>query len=396
MLLQLLLPLPATFTVTLIGSYCDAPEFAVNGACVTAKPADVSGAGNTDTVPAGSWLFYTFNSAAFDPTVNNLINVVYNFTNVYIQEGYLPTSTWNIGVVEGNTQVINTPGVTSGPTTWFIGFDNSAGTADVGFSLNVTFAGCAAGLVGPACFVNTTSSNTTLDGTVVIELDASLDTNNQGDGISLDLSDDENAYAYFTLVNLPTFTEGFPYYVRVSVGNNELEDDEDNFGPALYAKLGGYPSAQSNDYAVSGSVANQVFLQVESTDDQWYLAVPTPADFSIWVGVNCPGNCDDNSHGSCLCSGVNGTTVACSAVANSTDYYALYAALPVSVGESAGACTCEDDDYAESFDCSQKSSPTVLFIVLIVIGGLIILFVAIGVPLYCYISNKRKERYERI
>jgi len=140
------------------------------------------------------------------------------------------------------------------------------------------------------------------------------------------------------------------------------------------------------------------YLYVANTDDVWYLAVPAPADFSLWIGVNCAGTCDNNDHGSCLCSdsALNGTTVECSSLYNSSYIYPLYSTLPYSTAESSGSCTCTDADYAGSFDCSQKGSPTVLFIVLIVIGGLIILFVAIGVPLYCYISNKRKERYERI
>jgi len=262
--------------------------------------------------------------------------------------------------------------------------------------LNVSFVACPADLVGPSCLVNSTASNSTTDGSTVIFLDANPTADNLGVAQSFDISGDYS-FAYFQLDNLPTFiNETGPYYVRVSVGNNELEDDEDNFGPTLYAKLNGYPSAESNDYAVGGSVANQVYLLVTNpTTDVWYLAVPTPADFSIWVGVNCPGSCD---HGSCLCSisATNGTTADCTTLYSSNNTYPLYSSLPYSTSESSGACTCSDDDYAESFDCSQKGSPTVLFIVLIVIGGLIILFVAIGVPLYCYISNKRKERYERI
>jgi hypothetical protein len=331
--------------------------------------------------------------------VVNQVSVNTNVSNVYIQSGYLPTSTWNLELT-GNPQIINTPGTTDAGEVYYIGFDNSEGTAALDVSLNVTFLVCAAQKVGPNCAVNTTTTNSTMDGSLVILLDASLDGDNNGAAMSMDLSDSDNTIVYFLLDNLPVFTsepnQGFPYYVRVSIGNNELEDDEDNFAPTLYAKLNGYPSAESNDYTVGNSVANQLFLPVTSEEDNWFIAVPIPSDFSIWVGVNCAGNCSDGDHGSCLCSSANGTTVACTAIANSTNYYGLYSSLPTSVGESAGSCTCSDDDYAQSFDCSEKSSPTVLFIVLIVIGGLIILFVAIGVPLYCYISNKRKERYERI
>jgi len=199
---------------------------------------------------------------------------------------------------------------------------------------------------------------------------------------------------------LPTFTNqtnnGFPYYVRISVGNSNLEDDNDNFGPVIYAKLNGYPSSQSYDYSASEAVANQIMLPVQSTTDNWIVAVALPDDFSIWVAVNCPGNCSNNDHGSCMCATADGSQVNCETIANATNqYYPLYQ-LPSYTVESPGYCTCSDSDYDASFDCSQKGSPTVLFIVLIVIGGLIILFVAIGVPLYCYISNKRKERYERI
>jgi len=320
-----------------------------------------------------------------------------------IQQGYLPTTDWYIESAGTGPITINTPGYFSSGDTYYLGFWNTQ-TTDLSVSVTVNYTVCSEGLIGPGCAVNQTNTNST-DGTSVISVSATLTdqsggSDNDGNAWEFSLKDDTNEYVYFQVIQLPTFADednnGFPYYVRASVGNTNLEDDdENNQGPTIYAKKNGIPSAQSYDTSATGSVANQVLLQVNEESDQWYLAV-TPADFSIWLVVNCAGNCSANEHGSCLCGTADGSNVDCDTLSNSTNLYPLYQNLPITTSESSGSCSCSDNDYDLSFDCSQKSSPTVLFIVLIVIGGLIILFVAIGVPLYCYISNKRKERYERI
>lgn len=374
------------YTITFGAYACDANQYYYNDACAAVGTLKLN-EGATFQVEASSWYYYQFNTGAFDSTVNNQINIVTNGT-FYLQEDYLPTESWNMG----SPLVLNTPATMANGQLYFIGFFNS-GTTAATYSINVTTAGCAnTNTFGPGCYV---TANSTASETGITPLNATLGPNNNGAAQEFSLSDSENEYIYFSLTDLPDYDT--PYYVRVSVGNNQI-DDNDVYAPNIYAKNGGYPSSESSDAAVtSNGVANQLVLTINDiTTDEWYIAVQLPADFSIWVGTNCAGNCSNNDHGSCMCSSGN-TTVDCSTLAtNATTYRDVFYSLPSATGDSAGVCDCSDDDYSDSFDCSQKSSPTVLFIILIVIGGLIILFVAIGVPLYCYISNKRKERYERI
>merc|ERR1712070_844013 len=103
--------------------------------------------------------------------------------------------------------------------------------------------------------------------------------------LQYDYSDDsyEHRYAYFKLIDYPVFRAS-RYYIRVSVGNNDVSSLDG--APAVFAKLGSVPSAQSNHYNAStvGDVAHQLLLPIDDStkDSNWYIAVQLPVDFSIW------------------------------------------------------------------------------------------------------------------
>jgi len=222
---------------------------------------------------------------------------------------------------------------------------------------------------------------------------------NNGSSLKFKLTDDsyDHDYAYFRLVGYPNYNGG-NYFIRVSIGNNDVTDL--NGAPAAFAKLGGLPSAESNHYNLSsnGDVVHQFSLPITSEiygdnvppENSWYIAVKLPADFSIWVGANCANNCSDGEHGDCWCN-----SNYCASVVSMDDpisYYNAFYVLPNNSTDSAGACSCSKDKYNFSFDCTQKNNGnSALYILLIAIGGLIVLGVAIGVPIYCYLANKKAK-----
>merc|ERR1712137_1377034 len=233
----------------------------------------------------------------------------------------------------------------------------------------------------PATLTNSASNNITV---------------NNGTALSLDYSDDsfEHDYAYFVLTNYPNIS--FPYSVKVSVGNNDAS--ELSGAPPVFAKLGSYPSAQSNDYNIStyGDVVHQLTLPITSEiyDDgnpspqnSWYIAVQLPSDFSIWVGTTCANNCSDGEHGDCMCNNEYCTT----ATNNGTNVEVFYH-LPYSLQDSSGACVCNKDKYGFSYDCTEKNNGrAALYILIIGIAGLLIVGIAIAVPVYCFILSKRRK-----
>jgi len=233
---------------------------------------------------------------------------------------------------------------------------------------------------------------------------------NNGTGWSFDYFDDDDSYphqyAYFSLADYPKLTA--PYYLRVTVGNNDAGNL--NGAPGFFAKKGGYPSAQSNHYNMTsvGDVAHQIVIRVTEEDlalqesgdvlpfeETWFFGVQLPSDFSIWVGVNCATNCSNGDHGECYCD-----EELCNDLLHenggSYDFY-YSQERPSSLSDSAGACTCSDDQYDRSFDCSSKgNSNSVLYLFLIALGGLIIIVVSIGVPLYCFVTHRKATNYERV
>lgn len=139
--------------------------------------------------------------------------------------------------------------------------------------------------------------------------------------------------------------------------------------PGIFASSTGIPSADS--YEIGSADAAQVnFLNVRGFGDEvidWIVAVQPLEDsdstgFQIFAGLGCANNC--TSHGTC----------------------------PPDDGAD-GYCTC-DSGYKD-FACSTQKLKTI-YIVLIAIGGAIVLAIAIGVPVGCYLKNRKRARYERV
>lgn len=204
-----------------------------------------------------------------------------------------------------------------------------------------------------------------------------------------DDDDDENI-AYYKIVN--THCCGVPAdatYVRVSVAPQGSGD-----GPTLYARQGYPPSKSFYDFNATGEYVNQLILPiipkaaVEAAGDfnpyAWYVAVEGDENYAIWVGGNCAGNCSDEKNGYCTCDG------------HECNPKTLWR-LPTTADDSFGRCTC--DKYT-NYDCtnnndSSSSTFKTIYIILIAVGGAIVLAVAIGVPVYCYLQNRKRNNYQR-
>lgn len=125
----------------------------------------------------------------------------------------------------------------------------------------------------------------------------------------------------------------------------------------------------------SGKAVNFIFTSAPASVSNvtWYIATSYEdgEDYVVWANIACPNLCQGDDYPS----------------ANATED------TKGQCDEQSGVCTC-DDGYDE-LTCT-KSGLAVVWIVLIVIAALIILAVAIGVPVGCYLRSRRKARYERV
>jgi len=341
----------------------------------------------------------------------NSLTITINNTDtgtIYIQEGYYPTTEWfldadlEIDDDEGFTHAtILSPGNPLAPETYFIGiynYDTSTQTVNV----STVTSQCSGSGFGYNCthnFDNTTNTPMSnvqpLSATITLN-DLNPGTNN-GTSLSFDYSDDDydDQFAYFSLTSYPDLDPGQLWYVRVTVANNDISDE--NGAPPFFAKLGSIPSEQSNQYNLStlGEVAHQFALPItpgDITPDQtWFLAVKLPVDFSIWLGVNCANNCSDDKHGSCYCGNVTCQSVTLNGV-DLTPFYLR----PGNLQDSGGACSCDNIDFAQSYDCTEKNNGYVgIYLLLLLSLFIIVLLLSVGVPVYCFIAKKRSVRHER-
>lgn len=149
-----------------------------------------------------------------------------------------------------------------------------------------------------------------------------------------------------------------------------VASDHGDDAPAIYASTVGIPSANGAEFVANQEDAQVNFLSADSpngTVANWIIAVQAlepedETDFEIWAGANCANNC--SSSGTCP-----------------------------SGSAANGMCRC--NDHYKDFQCSTKTLKTI-YIVLIAIGGAIVLAIAIGVPVGCYIKNRKRARYERV
>jgi len=177
-------------------------------------------------------------------------------------------------------------------------------------------------------------------------------------------------FTYFTFPGA-----AFPF-LKLGVAAEDNSDDT----PDVFVDIGFIPSPDSNILAntnesepahlisATQTPANTSFVWYQfeqSTNSKiigdWYVAVNSTNPFVLWSAVNgtCANNC--SNHGIC--------------------------------DDTSGWCNC-NDGY-EKYDCSEKVFPLV-WIILIAIGGAILLAIAIGVPVSCYLKNKKKSGYERV
>lgn len=414
-------PSKQNFTLTFTANQCEDPDYypiGSNNQCIPIDTLDIPET-TTVTIGAGVWKYFLITTPSYAQGNNlNSLNITCNGTkdgvNMYLQKDYLPVEAWHMipdTVVDDDetTAMILTPGYGNHPDRYFLGLFNS-NEAATQIQISTVNGTCGKVNNSTAFGYNCAhiSSNVTGNGGV-FQYSASIVNSsinngqvNNGSSLKFKLTDDmyDHDYAYFRLVNLPDYnTAGsYNYFIRVSVANNDVTDLSG--APAVFAKLGGLPSAQSNHYNFSsyGDVVHQLSLPITSeiynpnppSDNSWYIAVKLPADFSIWVGANCANNCSNGEHGDCWC-GANYCAQIVN-MSNPSSYYHAYYVLPSNDTDSAGACSCSKDKYDFSFDCTQKNNGnSALYILLIAIGGLIVLGVAIGVPIYCYLANKKAK-----
>eukprot|EP01100_Stratorugosa_tubuloviscum_P001753 TRINITY_DN1397_c3_g3_i1.p1 TRINITY_DN1397_c3_g3~~TRINITY_DN1397_c3_g3_i1.p1 ORF type:complete len:505 (-),score=230.74 TRINITY_DN1397_c3_g3_i1:138-1652(-) len=141
--------------------------------------------------------------------------------------------------------------------------------------------------------------------------------------------------------------------------------DEDGTVPNVFVSLNQIPSNES--YLLARTEADPVaFFHAETTNLQdWYIGVQSNGEseeYWIWIGdygYECAANC--SSHGVCN----------------------VYT----------GVCAC-DSSY-KNYLCSDKRLDTV-WIVLIAIACAVVLAIAIGVPIACYLKNSKNNSYERV
>jgi len=144
-------------------------------------------------------------------------------------------------------------------------------------------------------------------------------------------------------------------------------DHSDTDAPQIFASTVGIPSSNGSEFSAVSTTSQVNFLNVAAADGTtvalWIIAVESSTqDFEIWAGAGCANSC--SGQGSC---GEN--------------------------SGSNGVCSC--NEHYKDFECGTKTLKTI-YIVLIAIGGAIVLAIAIGVPVGCYIKNRKRARYERV
>lgn len=405
------------FQLTIQGIQCDQSLYPLsnkNGTtqCIQIQEIELNTEQTINSLNVGEWIYFKLDSGV----LNNFTNTLYLYLNdssngkIYSQSGYYPTASWYMETYDEKLDdqllrsTILTPGFFNSSETFFFGITN-IGSSPISFLFNVTVESCSNfDVFGLNCDHN--SGQNVDPSTGVYLLSATLSnpnstTNsnstfvNYGSAFSFDLDDDsfDSDYAYFTIDHYPDYPT--PYYIRVSVANNDVTDSDG--APPLYAKFGGYPSAQSNHYNVStlGDVVHQIAIRITAEEllspidstKTWYFAVPLPSDFSFWVGSNCAGNCDDQAYGICMCDNIS-----CQNASSTFSDPSVFYRIPNSLLDSGGACNCIDDDYDSSFNCSEVNYPNFwIWITVICIIAALVIVIGIGVPVICFLTNRKAK-----
>jgi hypothetical protein len=187
---------------------------------------------------------------------------------------------------------------------------------------------------------------------------------------------DNNTIAYAATKGGVSFTY-FTFNQKALKFGIASEDSSDG-APDVFVDINFIPSADSNLVANTNNSEEAHLVAVtteaqsgffwytfradaQAVDTNWLVAVNSTNGFVIWDASvsSCAKNC--SKRGTC--------------------------------DETTGVCIC--DDTYERYDCNDKVFPLV-WIILIAIGGAILLAIAIGVPVSCYVKNKKKSGYERV
>jgi len=182
-----------------------------------------------------------------------------------------------------------------------------------------------------------------------------------------DLTGNTNATEY-------TGTGDYQYFflqgstLVVGVGTKKLAQP----APTLLASIWNYPSNETALLVSYNQTVNFISAHnpndVAASEPTWFISVWAyeGQDYYIWANIPCPNNCSGSSGG-------NTTHGTCN------------------VGT--GMCDC-DKGYSGLF--CDKSGLALVWIIIIVIVCAIILAIAIGVPVACFLRNRRRARYERV
>ena len=358
------------YSLTLTGYTCPANTFYYNGTCndlvqLTQQAPQIFSLEEDEYRYFYFTLTGAVNTLQFTLKTDEDTTISHNSLELEVSNVFLPDGVYQTdAIVTDSRNYRNRTVYAYGPGTWYIGVKNTDSKSH-NATLAVVLQNCHdASLFGQNCalsYANVTHLVPTA--------------NYSADPASFTINDDGDT-VYFQL-DLEDPVAGT--FVRVSVAG---EDNQP--APALYALPNAAPS--SSFFAVNattGGNVNQALLTVVPTAT-WYLGVVgQPGQvFYIWAGANCASNC--SSDGVCNCN-------------NGTCDDTIYNPVPINpfVTDSYGQCVCKSDDYI-SFNCGiDINTFKTIYIVLIAIGGAIVLAVAIGVPIYCYLQNK-SPRYQRL
>jgi len=148
--------------------------------------------------------------------------------------------------------------------------------------------------------------------------------------------------------------------------------------PSIFASFLNVPT-EANYVVMSGGndvnfISSSIYDLKYDHYNYWLVSVWAKENqtYYLWANSNCPNNCSGNATNSSPTGSCNTTS---------------------------GVCTCDSTIYTGLW-CfpveNTKHKLKAVWIVLIVLACVIILAIAIGVPVACYVKNRRRARYERV
>jgi len=321
-----------------------------NGEC--AVPNTIST--ETQTVPSGENSIYSFE---VEYGQNQVFNVTLNLAEAQFHSPSFIASDPNItlslrreavpdgSINDGFTSLTNGTSVTlsiptPAPGTYYIEVLNQASAAAF-FTLSAFAQGCGGNLVGVDC------NSTVIDLTGNITV---LERTGSGN------------YDYYIVKN---------HTLVIGVGTKKLKED----APSLLVSTNNFPNNNTAQAQSVGNLVNFVWARdPQAFSPTFYISVWANSDttYYIWANNFCPNNCAGSG------SGVNASSN--STIHGKCDVYT-------------GTCDC-NSGYSGLF-CDRSRLATV-WIVLLIIGPAIILAIAIGVPVACFLRNRRRAHYERV